>query len=276
MHQLRNKSIITLFALILSGVVIGVAHNRALSEGHPFVIQSVVRSAIYPAGASIHSVVSLFAQVMRVARPRSAILRENARLRKQVKLLTEENNRLRELAHESISLKKTLHLHECLGLKTISAEVIARDESSWFHTATIDRGRRAGVTPGASVVNHLGLIGQVVEADPFTAQVVALTDTSSEISALVQRSRCHGLLQGLGGNRLVLTSLPKDADVRRGDVVVSSGLGRVIPKGLVVGRIIRVSRNSIYGTTSAFVRPAVRFDQVEQVLVIKPGRGVAR
>ncbi len=72
----------------------------------------------------------------------------------------------------------------------------------------------------------------------------------------------------------MLSYLPKDADVKVGDVVISSGMGQVIPKGLVIGRVVRVVRSKVMGSTKALVRPSIRIDQIEQVFVVKPGQSV--
>ncbi|MDH7602689.1 MAG: rod shape-determining protein MreC [Armatimonadota bacterium] len=201
------------------------------------------------------------------------ILRENALLRREVKRLTAENARLANAAQENVRLRQLLELKQNTPLKTIAAEVISRKPSNWFATATINRGRRDGVSPGDAVVDFRGLVGQIVEADLLSARVVSITDPSSAVGAMVRRSRSSGVLQGQASDYLALTYLPKDADVKVSDVVVTSGMGRVIPKGFVIGRVVRVMRNLTTGMTTALVRPSVRFDEVEHVLVVKRAKG---
>ncbi|MCE5197477.1 MAG: rod shape-determining protein MreC [Armatimonadota bacterium] len=269
----RNKTLLTLIILIAIGMTIGAAHNRQLSKGGHFALQDTVRSVLAPVDVVSHTVFSVGNVTLRVFRPRSAILRENARLRREVRRLTRENARLHEVAAEEVRLRTALNLAKSWTLDMIPAEVISRNESSWFDTATINRGRQAGVVKGSAVINYSGiLVGQVVDANPFTAQIVALTDSNSSVGATIQRSRSSGVLQGQGSDYLVLAYLPKDADVKAKDLVVSSGMGHVVPKGLLIGRVVRVVRNSIAGTTSALVRPSTGFDSVEQVFAIKPGQ----
>jgi len=269
----RNKTIFTIATLLVVGIAIGVAHSRSLDSARPLLVQQAVRGVIHLPAASLNRLLLFGADSARALRPRSMIQRENNNLRKRVRDLTAENASLREAASENALLRKQLALKRSLPYNTIAASVILRRESNWFHTATIDRGSRAGVERSAAVVNHLGLIGQVLESTAFNAQIVSITDPSSAIGAAVQRSRSSGILHGQGADYLVLTYLPKDADVRKSDLVVTSGVGRVIPKGLVIGRVVKVVRNTVAGTTSALVRPSVRFDQAEQVLVIKPAQG---
>lgn len=272
----RNKAFAVLLLLLAIAVVLGVAHNKAMESGQSFPPQDGARTAVVPVAIAARAVSGVGNSIARIGRPRRAILKENAELRAQVRQLTKENARLRECAEENIRLRQTLGLRDSLTLQTTSAEVIARSESNWFDTAIIDKGRDSGIEEGSAVVNHRGLIGQVVEVGPSTSQVVAVTDQTSALGAMTQRSRSSGILQGQGGDLLVLAYLPKDADVKKNDVIVSSGVGRVIPKGLIIGRVIQVQRNNVGGTTSALIRPSVRFDQVEQVLVVKPGQGVSQ
>ncbi len=273
MHNLlRNKTVVSLLGLIILGILIGTAHNRALETGEPFVVSNVVRSALLPVDTVFDRLIAGGTWLMRFVRPRSAILRENAWLRQRVKRLTAENAQLREAAEENVRLRQTLHLRQSVALDMVPAEIISRAGSGWFDTATIDRGRKSGVVKGAAVVSYKGLVGQVIEADSFTSQVQALSDSNSYVGAMVQRSRISGIIQGQGADYLVLAYLPKEADVREKDIVVSSGKGRVVPKGFPIGRVVKVVRNSIAGTTSALVRPSVRLEQVEQVFVVKPGQ----
>ncbi|MEN6357484.1 MAG: rod shape-determining protein MreC [Armatimonadota bacterium] len=205
-------------------------------------------------------------------RPRSVILKENRQLRESVRRLTLENAALREAAEENIRLNAALGFQESSKIAMVAAEVVSHNESNWFDTATINVGTHSGIRQGSAVINHLGIIGQISEANPFTSQIVALTDSNSAIGAMVQRSRSSGMLYGQGTDYLVLAYLPKDSDIKLKDVVISSGMGGVLPKGLVVGRVLKVVRNSTAGTTSALIKPSVRFDEIEQVFVVKPGQ----
>jgi rod shape-determining protein MreC len=200
------------------------------------------------------------------------ILKENKQLRERIKRLEIENAALREATEENKSLKETLGLKQSATMEMVAAEVVSRNESNWFDTATVNIGSRSGISQGSAAINHLGLIGQISETSSFSSQIVALTDSNSAIGAMVQRSRSTGMLYGQGTDYLVLAYLPKDADVKLKDIVVSSGMGGVVPKGLVIGRVVKVVQNSTAGTTSALIKPSVRFDEIEQVYIVKPGQ----
>jgi rod shape-determining protein MreC len=269
----RNKTFVSVVALLLLGAAVGTAQKQAMGSGKPFVASDVGRTVLIPVNLAFDRVFAAGDWLLRFARPRSLILRENASLRREVRRLTEENARLREAAEENVRLRKALRLREQIRLQMIPAEVVSRKGSGWFETAILDRGRRSGVVKGSAVVSFRGLVGQIEQADPYTSLVIGLGDENSAVGGTVQRSRVSGIVQGQGEDDLLLNYLPKDADVRKGDIVVSSGMGRVIPKGFPIGRVMRVLRNSIGGTTSALVRPSARLDQVEQVFIVPPGQG---
>lgn len=270
---IRGKVISTLVILLILGMVLGTLHNRSLSSGRSFFAQDIVRTVLAPVNMASRGLLSLGNSFMRLGRPRKSLLKENAMLRKETRRLIRENSKLHEAAEENVRLRNALELKKLVSIEMLSSEVISRKESNWFDTATIDRGRNAGIKEGSAVVTYRGLVGQVVEVGPYTSQIVSLSNLNSAVSAMDQRSRCCGILQGQGSDYLILTYLPKDADVKVSDIVVSSGMGGMIPKGFVVGRIVKVVRNKTEGTTSALIKPSVRFDQIEQVFVLKPGSG---
>ena len=268
----QNRPVLVLVVLVILGALIGALHSRAVESGKPFLVQDVVQTALAPSNITFHTIFAVGEQAARLVKPRSALLRENARLRREAMRLRRENSLLREAAAENSKLRRALELRKTAPLRMISAEIISRRASSWFDTATLDRGRNAGLQKGAAVVSESGLlVGQIAEVNPFTSQVVALTDSESKIGAMLRRSRHSGVLQGQDTDSLVLSYLPKDADVRLKDVVVSSGMGRVIPRGFPIGRVVRVVRIRSAGTTSAWVKPSARLDEIEQVFVINPG-----
>jgi rod shape-determining protein MreC len=274
---LREKAVLTFIVLVALGVGIGAAHDRMVDRGAPFLIQEVVSLVLRPSASVFHLTAVAAGSARNVARPRRSILKENSDLRNEVLRLRTENAALAETAQENARLRAAVGLKQSAKLSTVAAEVISRKESTWFDTATIDRGRRAGVGKGWAVITTgWRLVGQVLDTDIFTSRMIALTDSNSAVGAMVQRSRCNGILQGQGGDFLTLSYLPKDADVKVGEIVISSGMGQMIPKGLVIGRVVKVVHNRVLGSTTALVRPSIRFDQIEQVFVVKPGQSVPR
>ena len=266
----QNRAVLSLAVLVVLGLALGVARDRSLRRGKSFVVQATVRSILAPSQMAFRTVAATGQRAVRILKPRSVLLKENTGLRSEVARLELENARLREASAENSRLRQALQLRDSLPLTMVAAEIISRKESNWFDTATINRGSKAGIAKGDAVITQRGLlVGQILDVDPFTSQIVSITDSSSAIGAMVQRSRSSGILQGQGGDYLILSLFSKDADVTESDVVISSGVGQVIPKGFEIGRVARVERRAVEGTTAVHVRPSMSFDRVEQVLVVK-------
>lgn len=267
-HYLRNGKVLALAALLVIGATTAVAHNRTLEAGRPFAPEDAVRVVIKPLQVVVSGVGSLFEVMARSMRSRRAIRRENAELRAEVKRLNMEVAQIREDAAETVRLRAALGFKRRSPDKLAAARVISRVPTEWFTTATIDRGRRSGVLPGQAVITYRGFVGQVFESSPTSAQIRVLTDGRSGVGAMVQRSRSVGICHGQDTEYLHLTYLHKDADIKTGDIVVTSGQGGIVPKGLPLGRIIKVQMESGGFMKSATVRPSVRFDEVEEVFVV--------
>jgi rod shape-determining protein MreC len=199
---------------------------------------------------------------------------ENARLEARARALELELERNRSLAEEAARLRELLDLKAALPYQSISAEVLSRDGTPWFRGVTIDKGSADGVALQAPVISPSGIVGRVVKVGPAAARVQLLLDRDAGIGVLVERTRVNGVLAGQvgfadqGTTDLVMRYVPALADVAVGDRVLSSGLDRIYPKGLVVGRVRSVGASSGL-FREVVVTPSARFDQLEQVLVLK-------
>jgi rod shape-determining protein MreC len=161
-----------------------------------------------------------------------------------------------------------------LPLQTLVAEVIARDGVPWFRTVTIDKGSQQGVVLNAPVISPNGVVGRVIRLGPDAAVVQLLLDQESGVGVRIERSRVTGVVAGqvdsagqLTGD-LLMKYVPMLADVVEGDLVITSGLDRIHPAGLVVGRVRQVT----LGTglfKEILVAPSARFDKLEEVLVVR-------
>ncbi|TLM68849.1 MAG: rod shape-determining protein MreC [Deltaproteobacteria bacterium] len=188
--------------------------------------------------------------------------------------LDAESRRLRaemagieELKRENDRLRRLLGFVEEHPRRSVAARVIAEDASSWFRTIEIDRGYEDGVTEGLSVVDAAGLVGRVVRSTAHAAQVLLITDASSAVAVLVQDERIRGVCRGQGGTLALDFALVQDA-IQVGDGVITSGLGGVFPKGLVVGYVRSVHREQFGLFQTVEVEPAVDFAHLEEVLVL--------
>lgn len=177
-------------------------------------------------------------------------------------------------AREAQRLRELLQLRGVLPLETLVAEVIARDGVPWFRTVTIDKGSRQAVALNAPVISPNGVVGRVIRLGPEAAVVQLLLDQESGIGVRIERSRVTGVVAGQVDSAGQLTGdlqmkyVPMLADVVAGDLVITSGLDRIYPAGLVVGRVRQV-RLGAGVSKEILVAPSARFDKLEEVLVVR-------
>jgi rod shape-determining protein MreC len=195
--------------------------------------------------------------------------KENRQLRENVKILNKQLIQHREDMLLLERLKRLVELRENLAVPSVAASVIGEDPSPWFRTVMIDRGEAAGISEGMPVVATAGVVGRIVKTAPNASRVLLLTDHASGISAIIQRSRARGVVKGKGGNACSLEFSQRGEDVRIGDVVLTSGVGGIFPKGLPVGEVTMVRKGEYGIFQSVDIRPFTNFYRLEEVLVLK-------
>jgi rod shape-determining protein MreC len=200
--------------------------------------------------------------------------RENSRLQGRLHELERHATHQRELELMNRRLKRLLALQRRLPTRAVAAEVSSRDASVWFQSLTLNKGEVDGLKAGMPVLAPAGVVGVVSITSPHAARVLLLTDPNSGIDVLVQRTRVRGIMSGLLEQGAVLKYVKRAEDVRVGDHVVASGLDGIFPKGMMVGRVTRVSRKDRGLFLYAEVTPAADASRLEEVLVA-PASGAA-
>jgi rod shape-determining protein MreC len=197
-----------------------------------------------------------------------SVRRENETLRGRIASVEEENLQLREALVASGRLERIAEMRDEFEIPMLPAELVGLDVSAWFRSALVDRGRQHGVLSGMPVINEQGLVGLVTATSRSAAKLMLLIDRQSAVDAVVQRSRSRGIVRGSQGETLEFEFVVRDGDVQPGDVLVTSGLGGVYPKGLRIGEVVEVSASDSKMLRTASVRPAVDFGRLEQVFVM--------
>ena len=196
------------------------------------------------------------------------VRRENEQLRQELLKYKVANIEYREAVATNVRLQKLLELKESLPPPTLTAEIIGKDPSLWFRTLTINRGSSDGVQKGMPVVTVEGVVGQVLTSSPNYSKVLLATDPNSAIDVITQKTRVQGIVKGLGREAFALHYVLKSAVVEKDDYVLTSGLGGVFPKGLMVGTVsgIKKSRRGMFQDIE--IEPAVDFSQLEYLIII--------
>jgi rod shape-determining protein MreC len=192
---------------------------------------------------------------------------ENRRLRGEIGALKDENNRLQEALLAVKRLEKLAPLQERRAT-AVTANVFARDPSSWFKTVLVDKGEVDGVSRDMAVTVAEGLVGRVIEVFPNTAKVLLITDPNSGVDVIVQRTRAQGIMEGRVEEFCILKYVRKSDDVQVGDRIITSGLGGIFPKGLLAGTVAKVERRrpGIFQTVE--VAPTADLSRLEEVLIL--------
>jgi rod shape-determining protein MreC len=264
----NRKYLILAAATVLLTLLMSVAAREGSRVSQA---EGVLNAALAPVERVAFAVTSRVQAALRFIGEVRNLSAENARLKEEIASLKAQENVIREIWSENVRLRRLLNLPPVeLEFTTIGARVIAREPGNWYKTLTIDRGSQAGIRTDAVVLGAGGVVGRVIRVFPNTAEVLLLTDQRSAIGAMGQFSRDVGVLKGgdASGEGCRLVYLPRTATIRPGEVVVTSGLGGVFPKGLVLGQVVEV-KSEEYGLGKfALVEPAVDLDHLEEVLVI--------
>ena len=193
---------------------------------------------------------------------------ENTALKQEMQTLQIRLQEERAEAQRTDNLRQLLELRERAGLDTTAAEVIAAAASPEFRTVTIDKGSSHGLQTDMAVISPAGVVGRVILPSGRAAKVQLLIDRNAAAGALIERTRVQGVVVGFGDGSLRMEYVPGTADVKTGDLVVTSGIDGIYPKGFVIGTIDHVDRG-LGQYHEITVRPAVDFSRLEEVLVVR-------
>lgn len=190
---------------------------------------------------------------------------ENRRLKAMLESYEEDMAQYREAYTTYLRLQQELDFRKGTDFPPLTARVIGKDSSFWFHTIIVDRGENDGVVEGMVALNSKGIVGQVIHVSNNYCKVLLAIAPSSAIDVFVQKSRVRGILKGAGENGYLLHYVLKNAEVVRGDRIVTAGIGGLFASGIPVGTVTAVHRKQRGMFLEIEVEPAVDFQQLEFV-----------
>jgi rod shape-determining protein MreC len=193
---------------------------------------------------------------------------ENIRMKKELDSLKMENYLYQEMLATNQRLQKLLQFRDMSDQPVIAAQVIGRDPTGWFQSVIIDKGENSGIKLNMPVVNAEGIVGKLVSVSHNYSKVLLIIDQNSSVDCIIQRSRDSGIVKGLSSKFCKLDYVPKSSDVHVGDIVVTSGLGGIFPKGIPVGEVTEVKDPPGELFKDVRIRPAVDFSKLEELLII--------
>jgi rod shape-determining protein MreC len=260
-----------LFAgLLLCFLITLLADRRALRDGgtDSGFIPGIVYEIAAPVGNVIVAPFDWIAEGWRNYIRLVDVNQANEALRNEISILEEANLQYREALVSSGNLQRIVEMRSGFEVPMQPGQVVGQDLSILFRSVLLNRGQTSGIMSGMPVVTGNGVVGLVTATSPHAAKVMLLQDRQSAIDGIIERSRARGIVRGHGDEPLVFELIARGDDVRAGDIVISSGLGGVYPRGLRVGEIVEVSDPEDGLVQTARLAPSVDFGRLEQVFVL--------
>jgi len=262
----RNRLLATaaLFLVLAAGMILrtGTSHGRDDQLGRIFL---ELMAPLERAGTfASRTVADAWASASGLLRARD----EAEALRARVRRLEQDTARLAETEAENARLRTLLDFRKTLGGTLLTTRVIGHDAAGLSRTLVVDQGSAAGIAKGAAVLAPEGIVGQVFQVSPHAARVLLVSDHNSGVDAVVQRTRGRGIVEGTADGRCGLKFVKRTEDLQVGDLVVSSGLDGIFPRGLPIGHIEAVDKQGQGLFQYGQIEPAVDTERLEEVLVM--------
>ncbi|MEG0072889.1 MAG: rod shape-determining protein MreC [Clostridia bacterium] len=241
----KSKVVFIVAIVVIVLIIIGISVTSSSNGG---LFSSIAGSFNKTFSSSAKSTTNIF----RSFKSKKKLVEKISKLEKENAKLKLNNIEMKKLETENNTLRKKLEIkEEYKYFKMVVGEVILRNQSNWNESFMINVGAKDGIKVGMSVIGKDGVVGQIISVDNSTSKVLTVLDSSSsisvEISSISQAAVCKGEYSLKGANKLKLIYIPIDAEISPGDVVYTSGISEIYPKGLPVGKIIDVknSKNQI-------------------------------
>lgn len=264
MNDSRQRAVVIILILFL---VLSWLLFDQLGDRNP--VQDVLSQLLSPIQYALQRTTApLFHVTDRITHVRT-LSAENRALREEIATLRKQMILLKEARIENETLRRQLDFKTAApNYHMLSAQVIGHDPTNLLQYLIIDRGAEDDIETGMPVVVAEGLVGRISEVTGTSSKVMLISNPSSSVSALIQRSRATGIVQGRGGRELSMRYIPQGDTVAAGDMVLTSGLGGNFPKRLVIGQVESARYREVEMFQEAKIIPAVRLHDLEVVMVI--------
>ncbi len=256
-----------LLLLVLLTCNLALMSSRVRGAGRGSVLEEAILSVAAPFLKAATWIAQGTAGVWRSYVDLRGVEDENRRLRAENEALAPRAGEAEEIRLEVDRLRQLLDLRGQVEFPSVAAHVIARGGSGGDWILTLDRGTRSGLGTNQPVVTPRGVVGRIIEAAPGASKVQTILDPNSGVAAILQRTRTQGMIVGAGPRGCRMEYVSELSNVEVGDVVLTSGLDRIHPKGVIIGVVSAIAEGE--GLTKVVeVRPEVDVQRLEEVLVI--------
>lgn len=196
--------------------------------------------------------------------------KENNVLKKQISRLESDLTTMEEVRKENLRLKRLLSYSDEMSHQRVMAQVVGWDSANEFKVIRLNKGRNHGIKVMAPVITDHGLVGYVYRVTDNYSDVLTILDQNNRVDVMIERTRTHGIVEGVFNFKCALKYIMRNEPVEVGDKLITAGVGGIYPKGIKVGMITDVTKENFGMTLSIEVIPSVDFDKLEEVLVLIP------
>lgn len=196
--------------------------------------------------------------------------KENNVLKKQISRLESDLSTMEEVRKENLRLKRLLSYSDEMVHQRVLAQVVGWDSANEFKVIRLNKGKLHGIKVMAPVITDHGLVGYVYRATDNYSDVLTILDQNNRVDVMVERTRTHGIVEGIFNFKCALKYIMRNEPVEVGDKLITAGVGGIYPKGVKVGMITDIVKENFGMTLSIEVVPSVDFDKLEEVLVLIP------
>ncbi len=271
MKYIKSKALFLVIIILVIIVCIGLTLNPLSNVNWIGNIISIpftsVEKLFSYTGGKVEEGIGLFNDV-------EELRNENTKLRETIDKLNSERTEYLRLKSENEDLKNVLKMKEQLSeFEFEGANVIAKDTGSLFNIFLTDKGSTSGIGYNMPVITSKGLVGKVVQAQPFSSKIISIIEDGSAVSAIVSKSRDLVVVKGeakLSKEGLCkLEYIPEDLDLSQGDKIETSGMGGIYPKGIIIGTVKEVRTGESDLDRYAIIEPAADLRRLSQVVILK-------
>lgn len=257
------------FALVLSMMLMfSDYHYRYLDS-----VRSGFSLLVSPLQYAVDYPVRVIGWIQSLVRTKKVLIDENIRLRYQGTMLEAELQKLLVIQKENSQLKELLLTSSQVNMDAMAAQILAVDTSNARQIVVLNKGKRDGVYRGQPVLDAKGVMGQIIDVGPMTSTLLLISDSKSAVPVRNNRTGERAILVGTNRmDKLSLINLPKTASIHPGDVLVTSGLGRLYPEGYPVGLVEKINNLPGEDFVKVTVSPVALLNRNQLVLLIWPDK----
>jgi rod shape-determining protein MreC len=267
-------SALGLRALVLAAVSVAVMVVDYRQQ-HLKMLRSALQAAVYPLQVVVQSPLAGWDWARGQFATRRSLLADNARLGRELDDDRLKLQRLEAVEQENVQLRALVQAAPRVPDPVLLAEILRLDVDPYRQRVLINRGSKDGVRKGQAVIDADGVFGQVTNVGPFSAEILLISDAAHATPVQISRNGLRTIADGTGDpRRLTLPYLPRNADVKVDDVLLSSGLGGVFPAGYPVGKVTEVRRDPSQPLAVVSAEPAAALDRDRNVLLVQSAEPV--